>query len=138
MGEVRLFTPSQQLVFKGDTLELPWRDNDPVTSCYPPTLPGKPYQVLRRYSAAHGWHWHVLVPGRAVRLFHCGNYAASINPDSKKPDTKGCTLVGQGFQDITGDGQPELLNSAATMRRFMAVPINGFLLHVLAPPTLVT
>lgn len=131
MGDLFIFKDSIE-VFQCNTLELPWKNNDPVTSCYPPGT----YNVLKRWSRAHGWHFHVLVPRRALRLFHCGNYAASPNPKTKVADTKGCTLVGKNYQDITGDGYLEILNSGATMQKILQMcPVNSFLLSVTAPPT---
>lgn len=132
-GRFTLYDEEGEAVFACDTLELPWRNNDPYTSCYPP---GE-YEVLRRWSNAHGWHFHVLVPNRAFRLFHSGNFAGSLNPKTKARDTKGCTLVGKGYADLDGDGIPDILRSAVTMDAFLkAVPGNIFRLTVVGPPQL--
>jgi hypothetical protein len=49
-----------ELIYKGKvvakTIELPWLDNNKRISCIPI---GK-YRVVRRYTAKHGNHFHVL------------------------------------------------------------------------------
>ena len=74
----------------GDTLELPFRDNQRSVSC----IPTGEYKVrlrLPRESATRDYI-HLLVqdvPSRDYILFHRGNSAK---------DTRGCILVGQGSQ----------------------------------------
>ena len=74
----------------GDTLELPFRDNQRSVSC----IPTGEYKVrlrLPRESATRNYI-HLLVqdvPSRDYILFHRGNSAK---------DTRGCILVGQGSQ----------------------------------------
>lgn len=124
-GQLRI-EQDGRVVFVCLTLELPWRNNDAVTSCYPPGT----YTVVKRWSPDHGDHWHVLVPNRAFRLIHIGNYAAG-----KKRDTKGCTLVGATFADINGDGFRDITASTATMRALnkALAGVKEFTLHVTAP-----
>lgn len=64
------------------TLELPYRNNHPFTSCIPPGV----YGVVPHYSSSKGKCFKVLgVPHRSEVLIHVGNTV---------DDTEGCILVG--------------------------------------------
>ena len=67
------------------TLELPWRDNLPNTSC----IPEGEYICKRVVSNHFGGTFEVTdVPGRSHILFHSGN---------RPSDSEGCILVGQSL-----------------------------------------
>ena len=64
------------LLYKGNficyTIELPWKDNKKTISC----VPEGRYEVVSRYSAKFGLHFHVRgVPGRKYILIHPANDA---------------------------------------------------------------
>lgn len=101
-----------------DTLELPWRNNAPRVSC----IPAGRYDLVKRNSPKYGDHFHVLnVPNRSYILIHHGNY---------NRDTLGCILVGIGVKDINGDGELDVLNSRAAMKRLNALMPNKSVLII--------
>ncbi len=98
-----------ETAFRCCTLELPWKDNENRVSCIPPGT----YNLKHRPASASGTydydHFHVQqVPGRSWILIHAGNLYSHI---------LGCVLVGDEFEDINGDGHPDVINSAATLRK---------------------
>lgn len=101
-------------VFECCTLELPDRNNQKSVS----RICGGAYQVKKRYSQKHGWHYHIQdVEGRSWILFHKGNFYIQI---------EGCILVGTDFKDINGDGETDVVNSALAMETFLAIAGEGF------------
>lgn len=92
-------------VYFSDTLELPWKDNEPMVSCIPPGT----YPVKMLYSPSFKRALpHILdVPGRSSILIHPANWPS---------DLKGC--VGVGKNDVRGG----LSNS-----RFFSDVLNGML-----------
>lgn len=58
--------------FQCYTIELPWHNNRPKSSC----IPAGTYQLTTRWSLKHGHHlWVTGVPGRSLILFHPANDA---------------------------------------------------------------
>lgn len=87
------------------TLELPWRDNQPMVSCIPDGV----YTAIKYSSPKFGRVLHVLdVPGRSGILFHAGNTIA---------DTHGCILPGLTFGVM--EGQPCVWESKKAMERLL-------------------
>lgn len=87
------------------TLERPWFDNQPSTSC----IPSGRYACKRVRSPKFGDTYEVAdVPGRSHILFHKGN---TID------DTHGCILVAEEFSG-TFD-QPTIVSSERGYREFM-------------------
>lgn len=84
-----------------NTLELPWRNNDPQSSCIPPGS----YTCKKRPSQHFGAAYEVQgVQGRSAILIHAGNTAGSVDK-GMKADSKGCILLGmdrgrQGNQKV--------------------------------------
>lgn len=98
--------------FSCKTLELPWLDNQKYVSCIPTGF----YRARKHISPTFGESiWILDVPGRSEILIHFGNYAGSKNPNTGRPDTKGCVLVGKAFVDIDGDGKLDVTASKSTM-----------------------
>jgi hypothetical protein len=104
------------------TLEDPWLDNHPLTSC----IPAADYKC-----APHGWEpntsfkfkevWEVLnVPRRSAILFHAGN---------THKDTHGCILVGLSAH---GEKVSHSRDAIAQMRR--AIGEKGFDLEITDAP----
>ncbi len=99
------------------SLELAWLNNQSNISCIPEGI----YKVVVRYSKKYGRHLHITdVDGRGYILIHWGNYAASFNPKSNRPDIRGCVLVGQSYADFDGDGHDEISASKSqTFKKIM-------------------
>lgn len=106
-------------IFLCQTLELPWRNNEPFNSCIPL---GK-YQVERRHSPRYGNHWEILgVKDRDLILIHGGNFHR---------DTEGCVLVGKDLIDIDRDGYKDVTSSRTTMRHLNnVIEFNTWMLTV--------
>lgn len=115
-------------IFECDTIELPWMDNKPQISCIPEGV----YTVVYRESKKYPQHYHILkVPNRDFILIHQANFVGSLNPKTRKPDLLGCIGVGDGYNDITGDGVVELLKSNPTLKKMIAaIGKNSFQLTI--------
>jgi hypothetical protein len=75
----------------GDTIELPWRNNQRRISC----IPEGRYKLRKRYTTRFGWHcWVENVPGRDAILIHAFNDALK--------ESKGCIAP---VTTITGEGR---------------------------------
>lgn len=89
------------------TLELPWEENKKGISA----IPMGTYRCQRVQSPAFGNTFQVMdVPGRTHVLFHSGNTVA---------DTKGCILVGHGFDLV--HGKPGIVQSKKEFAEFLAL-----------------
>jgi hypothetical protein len=85
------------------TLELPWLDNLREKSC----IPVGEYRIKKVINEKLGKHFDVLnVNGRVGIKIHAGNYVHQV---------KGCILVGVSYQDINGDGLPDVTASRKAM-----------------------
>lgn len=90
----------------GDTLELPWKDNQHAASC----IPAGTYLCTRYKSPKHGYDVWLLngVPNRSMVEIHIGNTVH---------DTDGCILVGSAFGWV--NGQHGVTGSGAAFRKLM-------------------
>lgn len=91
------------------TLELPWKDNQRRVS----RIPSGQYRLEPRpaeHSGSFGYDHFIVrgVPGRDYILFHQGAFHTH---------TAGCVLVGLDFQDVNGDGHPDLLHTEKALSR---------------------
>lgn len=67
------------------TLERPWLNNEPDTSC----IPDGHYSCIPHDSPSHPSCWEITgVAGRSAILIHVGNFIG---------DSEGCVLVGTSF-----------------------------------------
>lgn len=83
------------------TVELPWLDNHPQTSC----IPNGTYNVINYDSPKHGSVWQIMnVPNRSNIEIHAANTIR---------DLLGC--VGTGDSMGTVDGLPAVMNSVKTL-----------------------
>ena len=99
-------TDSNNKSFSFATLELPYNNNEKNISC----IKSGKYPLSKRYSQKYGWHWLISnVPDRDLILIHVGNYPK---------DTRGCILIGNGFEDINNDSRLEVVNSKQAMKDF--------------------
>lgn len=97
----------REKLFECFTLELPWRNNERQISC----IPAGKYQIEHRRSQRFGHHIHILgVPNRSLILIHQANYVRQL---------QGCIAVGQKRLDLDGDGQEDVTNSVAMMKKLM-------------------
>jgi hypothetical protein len=115
------------IVFTCKTIELPWRNNERKVSC----IPTGNYRTIRHRSPSYGeCFWVQDVPGRSEILIHHGNYAASINPKTGTPDTKGCILPGEKHADVNADGIPDVTSSVNTMKKLREILPDAFELEI--------
>lgn len=90
--------------FSCNTLELPWKDNQPFISCIPPGT----YTCSKVLSKRHGTTFQIDdVPGRDGILFHVGNFPK---------DTEGCILLGRHI----GNDRDMIYNSGTAFNEFTA------------------
>lgn len=96
-----------------NTLELPWRNNQPRRSC----IPCGEYDVAIRQSPKFGAIYEVqLVPNRSYILTHSGNLAGDVSKGFLS-HVEGCILLGSRWGII--NKQLAILNSRPTVRKFM-------------------
>jgi Family of unknown function (DUF5675) len=96
-------------IFSCVTLELPWKENMRRVSCIPPSK----YECAYRESAKYPQHYEVKnVPNRTYILIHQGNFHSDI---------LGCILLGDKFQDLNADGYKDVVNSKATIKKFIEI-----------------
>jgi len=120
-------TEGNALLFSCKTIELPWKNNERQVSC----IPNGTYRTVRHRSPNYGeCFWLQDVPGRSEILIHHGNYAASVNPRTGTPDTKGCILPGHAHADVNADGIPDVTSSVNTMKKLREVLPDAFELEI--------
>lgn len=118
LGILSVLDDNNKLIYKCNTLELPWRNNEKQVSC----IPVGEYKVIKRNSQKYGKHFLILnVPSRQMILIHFGNFTY---------DTQGCIIVGQSFSDIDGDGLRDVLNSKKTLNDLNKILPNEFTLVI--------
>lgn len=120
-------TEGNTVLFTCKTIELPWRNNEKTVSC----IPDGSYRTVRHNSPKYGQcFWLQDVPGRSEILIHHGNYAASINPRTGTPDTKGCILPGESHADVNNDGILDVTASVNTMKKLRELLPDEFQLEI--------
>lgn len=109
------------------TGELPWRNNKPNESCFPPGI----YQVKMTYSNRFKKEMYLVYPTsprEGIRI-HAANFMGDSSLGYKK-QLNGCISLGEkiGFMD----GQKAILLSAPAVRRFESMMNKrDFILEVL-------
>jgi len=93
--------------FKCKTLELPWKDNKSKISC----IPKGEYIVKWTFSPLFMKYTYEVqnVPGRTGIRQHPGNYFFNF---------LGCQTFGTGYTDLNKDGELDILNTTATLKKF--------------------
>lgn len=110
------------------TLELAWLDNQRQISC----IPTGTYTVRKHVSPKFGNCLKIHdVVGRSDILIHKGNYAASMNPRTGKPDILGCILLGTDFKRLDADKHFEVVESATAMNKLLNICADEFILTIL-------
>jgi len=103
---------------------IPMKPNSPRTTCIPG---GMTYKVKKIISPTKGLCFlYQDVPGRSAVEIHIGNFAAG-----KKVDTEGCQLPGSELIDINGDGNLDVVDSTATMKKLLEILPDEFEVHIL-------
>lgn len=111
LGDMRVYDENKKEVFKCETLELSWKNNQKKISCIPKSL----YGWEKVPATANIPYEHILikhVPGRDGICIHRANFVKQL---------KGCIAVGANEIDIDGDGQKDVTSSAATFDKLMAI-----------------
>lgn len=120
LGRMTVLDENNYSDFACNTLELPWRDNRVRISC----IPKGEYQVLKRWSPKFMNHFHISdVDGRTFILIHPGNYHTQI---------LGCILVGDDFREMNGDGELDVTNSVATLKKLYELMPQKFKLKIVS------
>lgn len=101
------------------TLERPWDNNRPKTSCIPPGL----YHCIPHSGAKFKHVWELQdVPGRSAILIHAGNTIADI---------EGCLLIGRYISQFPSG--PGISESQKTLAMLRGVLPERFDLEILDP-----
>jgi hypothetical protein len=117
-----LYDENHELLCK--TMELPWKENIHSISC----IPYGEYDVIREATSnGHQYpHFRVLnVPGRTGILFHKITYVK---------DLKGCVGIGGAFQDLNGDGVPDMVQSTVALQSLYDKMPDKFRLKIIKKP----
>ena len=98
-----------------DSLELPWKNNQPDVSC----IPAGVYQAALAWMPHFGKDMYLLqdVPGRNSVFIHPGNWAGDVS-QGLRSDVEGCILLGLSTGEI--EGQEGVCESVTAIDRFMA------------------
>ena len=109
MGVCYVTDARGNILLKTDTIERGWLNNRKRVSC----IPEGSYPVRLEWSNRFKKElWEIYeVPNRSECKFHAANYARQLN---------GCIALGNGRADIDKDGNLDVLNSKATMKKFHA------------------
>ncbi|MEW4925491.1 DUF5675 family protein [Algibacter sp. 2305UL17-15] len=96
-----------KLIFECKTLELEWKNNQRNISCVPSGF----YNIEFEHSSKFNRKlWELKgVPGRSEAKIHVANYYTQI---------QGCIAVGDMHMHINDDINPDVRNSANTLKRF--------------------
>lgn len=118
LGKFYLYDDDNNEVFKCETLELPWKNNEISESC----VPVGDYSVKPRTSQKFKNHYILEnTTPRELILIHFGNYHTDI---------RGCILVGKKRTDLNGDGCLDITNSRATLEEILKLAPKGFELTI--------
>lgn len=98
------------------TVELPWLNNHPQTSC----IPKGNYQVKAYQSPKHGQVWQIMnVPDRSYIEIHAANTIL---------DLLGCIGTGNALGEV--EGLPAVLNSQTTLAMLRSTLPQSFSLTI--------
>lgn len=128
----RVYLPTETLgslfldgVLLAKTMELPWKNNQHSISCIPEGTytvvksgpipqddPSTPADESGGRKPRPYWHFRFAnVPGRQGILIHKITYVK---------DLLGCIGVGKAFQDLNGDGVPDMTQSSIALEELVA------------------
>ena len=115
MGFMTIATGGQSLSLQ--TLELPWKYNQPNISCIPPGVYAfeKWYSPTFKTTVIRLLH----VPERSNILIHPANFVRQL---------RGCIAPGISTKDIDGDGELDVTKSKQALYNLLAIaPEKGFI-----------
>ena len=100
-GLAELYNSAGIVLWTGNSLELPWRDNAPDVSC----IPSGVYLAKYLWSDKFQRKVYVLqnVPGRTACELHLGNWAGDKSKGYRS-DVEGCTIFGTKLGYLTPPG----------------------------------
>jgi hypothetical protein len=100
-----------KMLFSCETLELPWKDNQPDVSC----IPVGNYTGIKVDATIRIPYQHISIPNVHMRsgiCIHKANYASEL---------RGCIAVGAYPLDMNKDGQLDVTNSSDTFNKLMKI-----------------
>jgi len=105
-----VFDESKKLLFKSESIERGWMDNQNRISCIPEGL----YDLVLEYSPRFNTElWELKgVKDRSECKIHSANYASQLN---------GCIAPGEKRADLNKDGYNDVTNSKHTLSKFHEV-----------------
>lgn len=113
LGVIQLLQPGGFFVFCGNSLELPFKNNEPLISCIPPGeyLCAYTQSPKATHDAGHPMFSYEIknVPGRSGIRFDKANFREQL---------KGCIAIGAKFSDLNGDQITDITNSGFTRSAF--------------------
>jgi len=119
-GKATLVNAAGVTLWSGDSLELPWRDNQTDISCVPPGTYGT--QIVYFAKIRLNVYELLNVPGRTQCLIHPANWAGDTNLGFHT-DLEGCTGLGYGTGGIprpdNGVLQEAILRTVDAITDFM-------------------
>jgi len=120
-GEAQLVNPAGVVLWHGDSLELPWRNNAHMISCVPAGV----YRAHVIFYAHMNRNVYELesVPNRTDCLIHPANWAGDVALGFHT-DLLGCTGLGYGIGLIAPPGkaaQQAILKTVDAIDDFMAI-----------------
>lgn len=119
LGDMHILN-NDATIFKCDTLELPWMNNQRRISCIPTGV-----YICKKVNATENIPYpHISITnviGRDGCCIHKANYVG---------DLRGCIAVGDSEVDINGDGQKDVTNSGKTFDKMYALLPDEFKLTI--------
>lgn len=120
LGDMLIVSETGATVFKCETLELPYKDNQKMISCIPKGV----YHCEKVGASANIPYDHIAitnVPNRSGVCIHKANYVTQL---------RGCIAVGEKEVDINGDGTTDISNSGKTFQKLMSLLPDKFKLTI--------
>ncbi|WP_340156304.1 DUF5675 family protein [uncultured Winogradskyella sp.] len=107
LGTFAVFDEDKKMLFKCESLERGWLDNQRMISC----VPEGEYPMVLEYSNRFKKDlWELKeVPNRSECKIHAANYSRQLN---------GCIALGSFRVDIDGDGNKDVTNSRKAIKQF--------------------
>ena len=105
-----VFDEDKKLLFKSESIERGWMDNQKMISCVPEGI----YDIVLEYSPRFNTDlWEIKgVKDRSECKIHSANYASQLN---------GCIAPGEKRADLNKDGYNDVTNSKHTLSKFHEV-----------------
>lgn len=107
LGSFYVFDENKRLLFKSESIERGWLNNENMISCVPDGI----YDLVLEYSPRFNTElWELKgVKDRSECKIHSANYARELN---------GCIALGEKRADLDKDGFNDVTNSKFTVYKF--------------------